>query len=777
MSRVAPIDNDPAGGGGSAGSPRGAVPGMRRRTTMAKYKQTRSSAMAALDFDDGHEKKQEPREAHFLERFRYYRDKWIEHGSSLVVTLVLLGLLLLFVCALLFKAVDTGSLDCASEERAGGAGGVLEVKAIKCDFAGSMWNAWTYMADPGTHADKATTWPKKAAYFVIAAIGILFFGIILGFVVDAVREAMERLKKGRSTVVETGHVLVLGWTDRCPALIKEVALACESEGGGVLVVLADQAKQILEAELRNNFDSSYLRGLRVVLRTGSSMVTNDLLTVSPHTARAIIVLAQPGEADKADSVVLRTVLQLKGLRHKIKGHVVAEMRDVDDEPLVAMIGGAHVETVVSHDIVGRLMLMAARQPGLASVYDAILGFEGHEFYLKKWPQLAGLTFGDLAARFDQAVPLGIKRHMTGKVELAPPRHAIIGVADELLVLAADDDSYAPGPARHITNAGSCPNNTVANEGAEKILMCGWRRDVDDIIAQLDLVAHPGSVLTMLSEMPIEERNDALQEGGLNISKLANVRIEHVYGNSAIKRHLEEVDVDSFDSILVMSDASRENDMMHSDSHTLATLLLLRALQRQRAAARKAESGAPRSTRRRASTSPLPEDEGSCLVVCEVLDHRTRATIASSRELAMASDFVQSNEFVSRVLAMVTERREVKAVLDELLGSQGASLYLKEPSRYATRNEVLSFAHVAERACNGYGELVIGYKQHGRVPELNPEDKHKPRSWVDAEFIVLGCADHRDKLALMGVKSDARGAERGSPVHGGAGMPGLTEQEL
>ena len=102
------------------------------------------------------------------------------------------------------------------------------------------------------------------------------------------------------------------------------------------------------------------------------------------------------------------MLQLKGLKHGFGGHIVAEMRDVDDEPLVRMVGGTAVETVVSHDIVGRLMLMAVRQPGLANVYESILGFEGHEFYLKCWPQLAGLPFGELAARFADAVPLGIK---------------------------------------------------------------------------------------------------------------------------------------------------------------------------------------------------------------------------------------------------------------------------------------------------------------------------------------------------------------------------------
>ena len=68
-----------------------------------------------------------------------------------------------------------------------------------------------------------------------------------------------------------------------------------------------------------------LRNTKVVFRSGSSMVVNDLNLVSACSARNIIVLAPTGmEADKADSVVLRTVLQLKGLRGDLAGHVVAE---------------------------------------------------------------------------------------------------------------------------------------------------------------------------------------------------------------------------------------------------------------------------------------------------------------------------------------------------------------------------------------------------------------------------------------------------------------------
>ncbi len=60
----------------------------------------------------------------------------------------------------------------------------------------------------------------------------------------------------------------------------------------------------------------------------------------------------------------------------LQGHIVAEVCDLDNEQLVRMVGLDRVETVVSHDMIGRLMLLCARQPGLAIVWESIIGFEG-----------------------------------------------------------------------------------------------------------------------------------------------------------------------------------------------------------------------------------------------------------------------------------------------------------------------------------------------------------------------------------------------------------------
>ena len=110
-----------------------------------------------------------------------------------------------------------------------------------------------------------------------------------------------------------------------------------------------------------------------------------------------------------------------------------------------MVGGADVETVVAHDVIGRLMIQCARQPGLAQVWNDVLGFEGCEFYTKEWSEIEGLSFDEVAVRFADAQPIGILRDET--VLINPPRHEAMRPRDELIVIAEDDDSYESGAVR------------------------------------------------------------------------------------------------------------------------------------------------------------------------------------------------------------------------------------------------------------------------------------------------------------------------------------------
>ena len=51
------------------------------------------------------------------------------------------------------------------------------------------------------------------------------------------------------------------------------------------------------------------------------------------------------------------------------------------------------------------------------------------------------------------------------------------------------------------------------------------------------------------------------------------------GNSANRKTLEKLPISSFTSVMITADQANDKDVMRSDSHTLATLLLVRDIQR------------------------------------------------------------------------------------------------------------------------------------------------------------------------------------------------------
>ncbi|KAL3341640.1 hypothetical protein AABB24_025924 [Solanum stoloniferum] len=263
------------------------------------------------------------------------------------------------------------------------------------------------------------------------------------------------------------------------SLLNQLAIANESLGGGTVVVMAERDKEEMELDIaKMEFD---FRGTSVICRSGSPLILADLKKVSVSKARAIVVLAEDGNADQSDARALRTVLSLTGVKEGLRGHLVVELGDLDNEVLVKLVGGDLVETVVAHDVIGRLMIQCARQPGLAQIWEDILGFENCEFYIKKWPQLHGMQFEEVLISFPDAIPCGIKVASSGgKIILNPDDSYVLQEGDEVLVIAEDDDSYAPAALPMVKEA-SLMHIVRPTRKPQKILLTGWRRDIDDMI--------------------------------------------------------------------------------------------------------------------------------------------------------------------------------------------------------------------------------------------------------------------------------------------------------
>jgi len=466
----------------------------------------------------------------------------------------------------------------------------------------AAWVAWTYVADPGTHADATGTLVRFVS-FLITIGGMVIFALMIGIISDFISERVDDLKQGKSRVIESGHTLLLGWSDKSLAIVEQICLANESEGGGQIVVLANDGKQDMEAKLLYATERSTsehqikLLGTEVIFRSGNPLMEHELRKVSVATARSIIVLSPPDtDADEADSLIVRQVLAIKAVLNGRGPHMVVEMQDIDNKTLVELVDGDQhkVEVVVAHDIIGRLMLQCAREPGLAHVLEGLLGFDGDEFYIEGWSALVGKSFFDITCRFDDAVPIGVKRGQDDTICINPPNDYIIREGDKILCLAEDNDTYEVNDGSYSLEQGQVHTLARRRRKEEKLLFCGWRRDMADMISLLDELVVHGSELWLFNQVPVRERGELLKDkDNKEEVETKNLIIKNAIGSPIVRRNLRVlaaldskglptgrvITLDEFDSILILSDAGAP-DTVSSDSRSLASLLLVQDLQQK-----------------------------------------------------------------------------------------------------------------------------------------------------------------------------------------------------
>ena len=646
-----------------------------------------------------------------------------------------------------------------------------------------MWLAWRFVTDGGDYDEQAA---PRVVGVVLVLSGMLFFALLVGLIGESIQSRLDDLKQGRNRVIEQGHTLVLGWSDKFVPLAREIANANASEGGGVVVVLADShEKDVMDDIIANELPEDELQGTQIVCRTGDPVSLHALKKVSAADARAIVVLADYAvTADHSDARAVRCMLALRaGI--ETKGHTVVEMRDIDNLPTLELVTEMQIDnsasgdepddapvvrTLVPHDIIGRLMIQCARQRNLAEVYDALCGFDGMEFYFKQWPELSGLTWGDAIFSFPAACPIGVRRAVPDRAispaarakqdaAFANPRWAgiilnpddslVLRDGDEILVVAEDDDTYRPAPPARPPVA-VLPAWSMAKRLNENVLLVGWRRDLYDMLQELDKYVQKGCVVSVLAPVPVEDRQELLESGKAGPLVLHNINLNHVCGSTTHRRDIEGVmHACPFSSVLVLSaegggDARGDSHgttlsmEASEDSRALTSLLLVRDIRQTLLKQEAATAAALTSAGAKglaAATEAQPED---FTLLGEILDMETKDLVAT----AGISDYIMSNRLMSKVMAMVAENEAIGPLLDILFAEEGDEIYVRDVRFYCTPGEALSFWQLSGRA-RGRGDILLGYKRGGAEVALNPDNKSDYLVWGVGDYVIVLGDDNPD----------------------------------
>lgn len=585
------------------------------------------------------------------------------------------------------------------------------------DLAGSQDNSWIEdfwqsllrILDTGTMAADVG-WGRRVLALLVTVFGVLIAGTLIGLIANGVEERVDAMRRGRSTVVESGHVVILGASSRLPIVIEQLALANRTRRSNAIVVLSGHEPVRLREDLRAVVSDLYRS--RVVFRTGDRTRAADLAMVALRDARAVIVLAEDDAAGEAGVVtaVLAVGAELGGFE---KLPIVAELGDHATADSLTRACGGSVHTVVAAQSVARITAFALREPGLNQVVEELLDFRGCDVYVRPLHDLgdlAGLSFGDVVFRFDKARPIGTMR-ADGSVELVPDPQTRLE-RDDRLILIADDDApvtpaqrtaRAPLPTARTAQTGQAGQTALApwwqaDKLAEHVLIIGWNALGVQLVRYLQEFAAPGSSVEIVYAADIFDPDD------VHIATGDDLEVTLTPRRRATWQLGEDARISRITSIVLLA-YRRGTAADEADSRTLLTLMLLR-----------------RDLLARGGTSPR--------IVAELLD---TGNIELAR-MTGADDYVVSDAITSRLMTQLAEQPQRRPVLLSLYAAEGPSVRMVAASELGLTgavgfDEIIAVAYAV-------GLLAIGWRRDGDVV-LNPST---------TERVVL---DDGDQIVAIG----------------------------
>ncbi len=585
-------------------------------------------------------------------------------------------------------------------------------------LADHFWNTFLAMTDPGNMGvdEQPGVW-LRAAVVVAGVLGVVIFSMLIAFITTSLDSLLHEFRKGRSRVVERGHTLILGWSERVMDIMRALVIANESERDACIVILAERDKEEMEDEISSLLTD--LRTTRVICRHGHTSTLANLKRASAPAAKSAIVLATCPETatddDRrvSDARAIKTVLALAACQEGGKNEIpiVAELFFQDSRDVLASMDDPQIVCLNAREMLGKIMVQTSRTSGLAVVYNEVLGFAGSEMYLtpQDWK---GIRFYDALYHFPDGVLLGIER-ADGRLEIRPAPDAVFEEGDRALIICEDNSTIAFEPAPLWKPADHPFELKRMEKGVEHELLLGWHAIANTLVREYADYLLEGSSVHIVVHHPSERIRAEVQALARECPSL---KIRLVDRNPLDLEHLRSLKPFAFNNVFVLSQ-SEDPSPEKTDSETVVILLLLRKILR--------DAGVEKPRMK---------------LITQILDSENQDLISQTN----VDDFIISNKLASLILAQLSEEPRIKRVYDDLFSEEGSEVYLKPVELYFTELPVevpfvdcMGQALKREEICFGYrlGALSNNPERNFGV-KVNPDKQQRIKLQAGDSLVVL-----------------------------------------
>mmetsp|Transcript_37940 Transcript_37940/g.70572 ORF Transcript_37940/g.70572 Transcript_37940/m.70572 type:complete len:740 (-) Transcript_37940:62-2281(-) len=608
-------------------------------------------------------------------------------------------------------------------------GGISNSLMANSSLADSLWASWIWIVAPDG-GDSGEGYFGRIAGLCTSCGGMLIFAALMSIISAKFEEMLDMFKNEGLPVIESGHIVVLGWSPMVPFLVDELCNSKEGSGGCAIVILTPLDKVDVEEKLEDaGID---YRNSDVVVRSGDRRKTESLEETDIKTASIVIVVSKADVTrEDSDARQLNVLSAMRAKEWPTDGTVLVQsMLKINSKMLAQYCHSKKTEVVVTGDILGSLMVHCAQERGLAQATLQLLGFDGAEFYDVHVQGIAGKTFRDLVFGLPGAIPVGIVR---GDDWVLLPDMDMKFSGDERIIMLADDETACPKKLDEERICSSFPSGvdnflslgvkrvvteTHATKACETVLIIGWNETIGAVLVELDKVLAQGSTVVIFSPQSISDRQEFLREAlkRRGKDKYKNFDVKHCAGPLCARTPLSNLPLHAAARVFVLSDSSLSQPR-DADANAIAVSIQLLSLSQEQ-----------------------DKEVGEAVdrvFVPQILLSNTEEHFKSMG----LPDYILSDKLTASICAQIACNPEMRPVIEELVSDSGCSLSIRTLEQYpelaGQKSKDVTFEKIVKQAALT-GELAIGFKLTMSAYEewiINPKEWRAHLEWGMESRIV------------------------------------------